>query len=171
MSSPDLARRQRLRHAAVILTFTLREHPDLPVLTWTVTPDFLRGHVDVCDLEPGRDRQVFTAWANALAPSAYPDPDPVLDTSGTTHLRANRYVNGLAVILTATVHPSSRQLTATVHIGRNLSPRRSATMLDRVQSFYGFTRMPFGRDLAPGMLHPSPAPGPGRPPLRPDRRV
>jgi type II secretory pathway predicted ATPase ExeA len=26
-------------------------------------------------------------------------------------------------------------------------------MLDRVQSFYGFTRMPFGRDLAPGMLH------------------
>jgi type II secretory pathway predicted ATPase ExeA len=26
-------------------------------------------------------------------------------------------------------------------------------MLDRIQSFYGFTRMPFGRDLAAGMLH------------------
>jgi type II secretory pathway predicted ATPase ExeA len=26
-------------------------------------------------------------------------------------------------------------------------------VLDRIQSFYGFTRMPFGRDLAAGMLH------------------
>jgi len=26
-------------------------------------------------------------------------------------------------------------------------------MLDRVQSFYGFTHMPFGRDLAVGKLH------------------
>src|SRR5260370_22573655 len=26
-------------------------------------------------------------------------------------------------------------------------------MLDKIQSFYGFTRMPYGRDLAPGMLH------------------
>jgi type II secretory pathway predicted ATPase ExeA len=26
-------------------------------------------------------------------------------------------------------------------------------MIDRLQSFYGFSRMPFGRDLAPGMLH------------------
>jgi type II secretory pathway predicted ATPase ExeA len=26
-------------------------------------------------------------------------------------------------------------------------------MLDRVQSFYGLTRMPFGRDLGPGMPH------------------
>jgi type II secretory pathway predicted ATPase ExeA len=26
-------------------------------------------------------------------------------------------------------------------------------MIDRLQGFYGFTRMPFGRDLAPGMLH------------------
>lgn len=26
-------------------------------------------------------------------------------------------------------------------------------MLDRIQQFYGFKRMPFGRDLAPGMLH------------------
>jgi type II secretory pathway predicted ATPase ExeA len=26
-------------------------------------------------------------------------------------------------------------------------------VIDKLQSFYGFTRMPFGRDLAPGMLH------------------
>lgn len=26
-------------------------------------------------------------------------------------------------------------------------------MLDKIQSFFGFTRMPYGRDLAPGMLH------------------
>jgi type II secretory pathway predicted ATPase ExeA len=26
-------------------------------------------------------------------------------------------------------------------------------MIDKLQSFYGFTRMPFGRDLAPSMLH------------------
>ena len=26
-------------------------------------------------------------------------------------------------------------------------------MIDRLQAHYGFTRMPFGRDLAPGMLH------------------
>ena len=27
-------------------------------------------------------------------------------------------------------------------------------MLDKIQSFYGFTRMPYGRNLAPSMLHP-----------------
>ena len=26
-------------------------------------------------------------------------------------------------------------------------------MIDKLQGFYGFTRMPFGRTLAPGMLH------------------
>ena len=26
-------------------------------------------------------------------------------------------------------------------------------MIDKLQARYGFTRMPFGRDLAPGMLH------------------
>jgi type II secretory pathway predicted ATPase ExeA len=26
-------------------------------------------------------------------------------------------------------------------------------MIDRLQAHWGFTRMPFGRDLAPGMLH------------------
>jgi type II secretory pathway predicted ATPase ExeA len=28
-------------------------------------------------------------------------------------------------------------------------------MLDKIQSFFGFTRMPFGRGLAPGMLYHS----------------
>lgn len=105
MSSPDLASRQRLRQAAFVLALTLREHPDLPVLTWTVTPDLLHAHVDACDLETDRGRQAFTAWAETLAPAGHPDPEPVLDTSGTTHLRADRHVNGLPVILTATVYP------------------------------------------------------------------
>jgi len=26
-------------------------------------------------------------------------------------------------------------------------------VIDKLQNFYGFGRMPFGRDLAPGMLH------------------
>ncbi|MDX6743268.1 hypothetical protein [Actinocorallia sp. A-T 12471] len=26
-------------------------------------------------------------------------------------------------------------------------------MMDRIQSYFGFTKIPFGRDLAPGMLH------------------
>jgi type II secretory pathway predicted ATPase ExeA len=26
-------------------------------------------------------------------------------------------------------------------------------VLDKIQSFYGFTKMPFGRDLAPAQLH------------------
>lgn len=32
-------------------------------------------------------------------------------------------------------------------------------MIDRLQGFFGFTRPPFGRDLAPGMLHRSAAHG------------
>src|SRR3954447_1745544 len=31
--------------------------------------------------------------------------------------------------------------------------RRGAVVIDRLQGFFGFTRTPFGRDLAPGMLH------------------
>ncbi|WP_338672576.1 hypothetical protein V1460_06005 [Streptomyces sp. SCSIO 30461] len=26
-------------------------------------------------------------------------------------------------------------------------------MIDKIQGYYGFTAMPFGKDLAPGMLH------------------
>ena len=31
--------------------------------------------------------------------------------------------------------------------------RRGGVVIDRLQGFFGFTRTPFGRDLAPGMLH------------------
>ena len=104
MNNPDLpARRQR--RAAHILVAILREHSHLPVLTWSVAPDHLHGHADLCDVESGHDRSVFTAWADALTPTGYPDPEPVLDAWGISHLRANRNVAGLSVILTATVHP------------------------------------------------------------------
>jgi hypothetical protein len=105
MSNPDRARRQRLRQTTQVVVALLREHPDLPALTWTITPDCLRGHAEVCDVDPSLDRAVFTVWADALTPGAYPDPEPILDSCGLTHLRANRYVTGLPVILTATVHP------------------------------------------------------------------
>lgn len=100
-----LVRRRLLRRAAHVLVLILEEHQDLPVLTWTVTPDVVRGHVDVCDLDPGRDRQVFVAWAGALPAGEGDDPAPVLDESGVTRLRAVRRVSGLPVVLTASVHP------------------------------------------------------------------
>ena len=53
-----LVRRRLLRRSAHVLVLVLSRHPDLAVLTWTVTPDVLRGHADVCDLDPGRDRRV-----------------------------------------------------------------------------------------------------------------
>jgi hypothetical protein len=101
----ELRQRRRLRQCAQVLVLVLGKHRDLPVLTWTVTPDVLRGHVDVCDLDAGRDRRVFMVWADALPASEGCDPIPVLDESGVTRLRANRRVNGVPVILTAAVHP------------------------------------------------------------------
>jgi hypothetical protein len=100
-----LVRRRLLRRSAHVLVLVLGRHPDLPVLTWTVTPDVLRGHADVCDLDPGRDRQVFDVWADALPASEGRDPMPALDDSGVTRLRANRRANGVPVVLTAAVHP------------------------------------------------------------------
>lgn len=94
-----------LRRSAHVLVFILSQHPDLPVLTWTVTADVLRGHADVCDLDRGRDRQVFNVWAEALPASEGLDPAPVLDEAGVTRLRANRRVSGVPVVLTAAVHP------------------------------------------------------------------
>ena len=100
-----LVRRRLLRQAARVLVLVLDEHRELPVLTWTVTPDVLQAHADICDLDPGRDRRVFTAWAQALPASEGGDPAPVLDESGVTRLRAVRRVNGVPVVLTAAVHP------------------------------------------------------------------
>ena len=101
----DVVRGRLLRQAARVLVFVLDEHGELPVLTWTVTPDVLQAHADVCDLDPGRDREVFTAWARALPASEGRDPAPILDEAGVTRLRAVRRVHGVPVVLTAAVHP------------------------------------------------------------------
>jgi hypothetical protein len=101
----ELMRRRWLRQSAQVLVLVLAKHRDLPVLTWTVAPELLRGHADVCDLDPGRDRHVFTVWADALPASEGGDPVPELDAGGVTRLRANRRVNGVPVVLTAAVHP------------------------------------------------------------------
>jgi hypothetical protein len=94
-----------LRQVAGVLVLVLDEHRELPVLTWTVTADVLRGHVDVCDLDCGRGRRDFMVWAEALPASEGCDPAPVLDESGVTRLRAVRRVGGVPVVLTAAVHP------------------------------------------------------------------
>jgi hypothetical protein len=100
-----LVRRRQLRRAARVLVLVLDEHRELPVLTWTVSPDVLQAHADACDLDPGRGRQVFTVWADALPGSQGRDPAPVLDESGVTRLRAVRRFNGVPVVITAAVHP------------------------------------------------------------------
>jgi len=100
----DVVRGRLLRQAARVLVLVLDEHRELPVLTWTVTPDLLRAHADVCDLDPGRGRQVFNAWAQALPASEGRDLEQVLD-AGVTRLRAVRRVHGVPVVLTAAVHP------------------------------------------------------------------
>ena len=101
----DAVRGRLLRRAARVLVLVLDEHRDLPVLTWTVTPDVLQAHADVCDLDPGRDRRVFNAWARALPGSEGRDLAPVLDGAGVTWLRAVRRVHGVPVVLSAAVHP------------------------------------------------------------------
>ena len=105
MVADELMRRGWLRQSAQVLVLVLAKHRDLPVLTWTVTPELLCGHAEVCDLDSGRDRRVFTVWADALPASEGGDPVPELDAAGVTRLRANRRVNGVPVVLTAAVHP------------------------------------------------------------------
>jgi hypothetical protein len=105
MVADELVRRRLLRQSASVLVLVLGEHRELPVLTWTVTPQVLLGHAEVCEVGPGPGRQVFTVWADALPASEGCDPAPVLDESGVTRLRANRRVNGVPVVLTAAVHP------------------------------------------------------------------
>jgi hypothetical protein len=105
MVGDESTRRRWLRQSASVLVLVLAEHRDLPVLTWTVTPELVRGHADVCDLDPGRGRQLFAVWADALPVSERADPAPVLDDAGVIRLRANRRVNGVPVVLTAAVHP------------------------------------------------------------------
>lgn len=98
---PDLARRQR--QAAHILVLVLRAHADLPALTWTITPDGLHAHIDLCEVDADRDRRVFTTWVTALDMTRH--PESVGQATGTAHLHAHRHINGLLVTLTATIHP------------------------------------------------------------------
>jgi hypothetical protein len=105
MIADELVRRRLLRQSANVLVLVLGRHRELPVLTWTVTPQVLLGHAEVCELGPGPGRQVFTAWADALPASEGGDPAPVLDDAGVTRLRANRRFNGVPIVLTAAVHP------------------------------------------------------------------
>ena len=103
-AEPEPLQRRRLRQAAHLLVLFLRQHPDLPVLAWTVTPDALHGHADLCDASD-RNRQVFTTWTQALALTDYSDPDPTSDDWETHQLHAHGRINGLLVILTATRRP------------------------------------------------------------------
>ncbi len=63
------------------------------------------GHAELCEVDQGRVRQVFAAWADALPASEGCDPVPVLGDDGVTRLRAVRRSNGVPVVLTAAVHP------------------------------------------------------------------
>lgn len=105
MMADELVQQRLLRWSAGALVLVLDAHRELPVLTWTVTPRALIGHADLCEVEPGPGRRVFTAWADALPASEGDDPAPVLDEGGVTRLRAIRRFNGVPVVLTAAVHP------------------------------------------------------------------
>jgi hypothetical protein len=105
MMADELVQRRLLRWAAGVLVAVLDEHRELPVLTWTVTPRALIGHAELCEVDPGSGRQMFTAWAQALPASEGLDPVPVLDDGGVTRLRAGRRVRGVPVVLTGAVHP------------------------------------------------------------------
>ena len=40
----------------------------------------------------------------------------------------------------------------TIHLDHRAKPGERTIMLDKIQSYFGFSTMPFGRALAPGML-------------------
>ena len=101
----EVMQRRLLRWSAGVLVQMLGEHRELPVLTWTVTPRALIGHAELCEVDPGPGRQLFTAWAQALPASEGCDPAPVLDDCGVMRLRAVRRFSGVPVVLTAAVHP------------------------------------------------------------------
>ena len=42
-----------------------------------------------------------------------------------------------------------------IHLDHRAKPGERTIMLDKIQSYFGFTTMPFGRALAPGMLFSS----------------
>lgn len=98
---PDPARRQR--QAAHLLVGFLAEHPDLPLVDWTVSQHGLHAHFYLCAVDPCDDRDAFTAWTTAigLAHAHRPNYRVVTDEQITAH----RVIDGVLVILTATIHP------------------------------------------------------------------
>ena len=52
-----------------------------------------------------------------------------------------------------TTRPVHRPRSPAHHPQRRPHDSAGGIMIDRLQGFFGFTRTPFGRDLAPGMLH------------------
>lgn len=102
MPRPEPAQRQR--QAAHILTHLLDAHPDLPVLDWHVSAHALYAHVYICNVDPyAQSLDVFTAWTTILSLTQpdHPGPIPIDDV----HLKAHRVIDGVPVILTATIHP------------------------------------------------------------------
>lgn len=102
-SQSESARRQR--QAANTLAQFLRDHPDLPVIDWTVTQHGPRAHLHLCEVDPRDDREAFTAWTTALGLAHGPDRGLGRLPLGANDARAYRFIDGVLVILTATVHP------------------------------------------------------------------
>jgi hypothetical protein len=97
------ARQQR--QAAHILAQFLREHPDLPAIDWTISQHGLHAHLYLCDVDPYDDRDAFTAWSAALGLTHGPDRGPGLGLPGANDMHAYRLIDGVLVILTATIQP------------------------------------------------------------------
>jgi hypothetical protein len=98
---PDPAHRQR--QAAHLLAGFLDDHPDLPPIDWTISQHGLHAHFYLRDVNPCDDREAFTAWTSAMG---------LAQTRARSHrvvseaqISAHRVIDGVLVILTATVHP------------------------------------------------------------------
>jgi hypothetical protein len=105
MSGPDLARRQRRRQrqTANLLVRFLTEHPDLPLVDWTVSQHALYTHFYLCDVDTFDQRDASTAWTTMLGLTHVQRPTyRVIDDEKIT---AYRTIDGVLVIITASIHP------------------------------------------------------------------
>ena len=103
MNRPDPARRQR--QAAHLLTQILCEHPGLPAIDWIVSQHGLHAHLYLCDVDPYDQRDALAAWTTALGLTHGPDHRSERILPGGADRHVYRFVDGVLVILTATVHP------------------------------------------------------------------
>lgn len=105
MSRPDLAQRQRRRQrqAAHLLVRFLTEHPDLPLVDWTVSQHALHAHFYLCDVDPFDQRDAFTAWTTVIGLTRIQRPTyRVIDDEKIT---AHRVIDDVLIIITASIHP------------------------------------------------------------------